>query len=71
MTSHPVIWEPDASTIERAELTGYLRWLSERGVERETYDDLWHWSIDDLAAFWTSVWDDFEVRGTRRDGHPR
>ena len=62
-----IIWEPDTATLERAELTRYLRWLRERGGGCTTYDDLWRWSIADLGAFWTSIWDFFELRGTRGD----
>jgi acetoacetyl-CoA synthetase len=62
-----VIWEPDAERIERAEQTRFLRWLRGRGVECEGYADLWRWSIADLPAFWTSVWDFYGLRGSRGD----
>ena len=34
----------------------------ERGLRFEGYDDLYAWSVDDLDAFWQSIWDFFEVR---------
>ncbi|MFN8169786.1 MAG: crotonase/enoyl-CoA hydratase family protein [Candidatus Nanopelagicales bacterium] len=38
-------------------------WLeSERGLSFEGYDDLYAWSVDDLDAFWQSIWDYFGVR---------
>ncbi|HEY2507182.1 MAG TPA: acetoacetate--CoA ligase [Streptosporangiaceae bacterium] len=33
-----------------------------------SYHDLWQWSVDDLAGFWSAVWDYFEVAGARGDG---
>jgi acetoacetyl-CoA synthetase len=27
----------------------------------EGYDDLWRWSVDDVEAFWRSIWDHFDV----------
>jgi acetoacetyl-CoA synthetase len=41
----------------------YQRWLAaERGLvfdatTRDGYEALWRWSIDDLRAFWGSIWD--------------
>ena len=31
----------------------------------ESYDDAWRWSVDDLESFWASMWDFFDVPGTR------
>ena len=45
----------------------YTRWLArERGLNFEPtthagYDALWRWSVDDLPAFWKSIWDYFGV----------
>jgi acetoacetyl-CoA synthetase len=58
-----LLWTPSAKRIERATLTRYGRWLSERrGVEAETYDQLWQWSVDDLEGFWSSICEYFDVR---------
>lgn len=46
----------------------YLRWLeSERGLRFEArtpegYDALWHWSVDDLEGFWSSIWAYFDLQ---------
>ena len=45
-----------------AQITRYQNWLrSERGLQFDSYDALWQWSVDDLPAFWGSIWDYFEV----------
>ncbi len=57
------LWEPPAALVERSRLREYMRWLAaERGLEFEGYDELWRWSVDDLEAFWASIWDFFEVQ---------
>jgi acetoacetyl-CoA synthetase len=33
-----------------------------RGVDVSGYDELWKWSVTDLEAFWTSIWEFFDVR---------
>jgi acetoacetyl-CoA synthetase len=36
----------------------YQAWLeTHRGLHFETYNDLWHWSVTELEAFWRSIWD--------------
>ena len=62
-SSPEILWQPSAERIERARLTEYMRWLrSERGLDFEDYEQLWHWSTDDLDAFWGSIWDFFGVQ---------
>ena len=41
----------------------YQNWLREnRGLAFDSYDALWRWSVDDLGAFWQSIWDYFDLR---------
>ncbi len=57
------LWEPPAELVERARMTEYMRWLeAERGLEFDGYHDLWRWSVEDLAGFWSSIWDFFAVQ---------
>jgi acetoacetyl-CoA synthetase len=58
------MWTPSPERVERANLTRYLRWLERRrGLRFGAYEELWHWSVDDLDGFWSSIWDFFEVGG--------
>jgi acetoacetyl-CoA synthetase len=52
-----VLWEPSPERKERAALTPYMR---AQGVE--DYHALWQWSVDDLEAFWASIWEWFDVQ---------
>jgi acetoacetyl-CoA synthetase len=43
-----------------------MEWLArERGLSFGAYPDLWRWSVTDLDAFWSSIWDFFGVRSSR------
>ncbi len=43
----------------------FMDWLADaRGLRFETYDELWRWSVDDLAGFWSAIAEHFEVRFT-------
>ena len=40
----------------------YQAWLQQhRGLTFDSYDELWRWSTTDLAGFWQSIWDYFEM----------
>ena len=44
------------------QITRYLNWLQRtRGLQFPDYDALWRWSVDDLEAFWLSMWQYFEI----------
>jgi acetoacetyl-CoA synthetase len=65
MTVPPVLWTPSPERCDGALLTAYERWLGEtRGLAFRGYADLWAWSVDELEAFWESVWEYFGVRAS-------
>ena len=58
-----VLWTPQSDQIELTRLTAYMRWLAtEKGLNFKSYDALWQWSVDELEAFWQSIWDYFDVQ---------
>jgi acetoacetyl-CoA synthetase len=61
-SSDDVLWAPPPDVREHSRIGHYLRWLEEhRGLTFADYHDLWEWSVTDLDAFWTTVWEYFEV----------
>jgi acetoacetyl-CoA synthetase len=56
-----ILWEPSAAAVEASNLTAYIDHLRANGVDVATYPDLWRWSVDDLEAFWNSIFDYFRV----------
>ncbi len=45
-----------------AQITRYQRWLhNQRGLQFDSYDALWRWSVSDLVGFWRSIWDYFDI----------
>jgi acetoacetyl-CoA synthetase len=58
-----LLWSPPADVRETTEIGRYLHWLErERGLAFASYEELQRWSVDDLRAFWASIWEFFEVR---------
>jgi acetoacetyl-CoA synthetase len=53
-----VLWTPPPDVWETTEIGRYVTWLErERGLSFGSYDELQRWSVDDLAGFWSSIWD--------------
>ncbi|MEY2953678.1 MAG: hypothetical protein RLZZ401_1765, partial [Pseudomonadota bacterium] len=41
----------------------YQDWLRDQcGLQLDTYDALWQWSVTDLPAFWQSIWDYYDLQ---------
>jgi acetoacetyl-CoA synthetase len=60
--SGDILWTPPADVREKSRIGDYLRWLrDEKGLDFADYDALWQWSVTDLADFWRSIWDYFQV----------
>ncbi len=58
-----LLWEPGERLLRESTLSRYMRWLGEeRGVRVRDYDELWRWSVRELEAFWSSIWDFFHIR---------
>ncbi len=63
------LWTPSRERVLRSNLVRYEHWLIEhRGLDFHAYDDLWRWSVTDLEAFWTSIWEFFAVGDGRAPG---
>src|SRR5262249_4699371 len=61
----PIVWTPSQERVASATITRYREWLNEtRGLELAGYHDLWQWSVDELEAFWASIWEFFEVEAS-------
>jgi acetoacetyl-CoA synthetase len=61
--SDGVLWRPPPDVRATSEIGRYLDWLErERGLAFAGYEELQRWSVDELEAFWASIWDFFEVK---------
>ncbi len=57
-----VLYRPSAEAVAATNLARYMA-----TVGFDSYDEAWRWSVDELEAFWASIWDFFDVPGTRGD----
>ena len=52
------IWRPSAAAVEQAQITQFMRQVARKHrLDLDTVDDLYRWSIDEVEAFWSELWD--------------
>ena len=60
------LWEPSEEAKQQANLTHYMQWLErEKGLNFQTRDQLWQWSVDHLEDFWASIWEYFHIKASK------
>ncbi|WP_242158146.1 acetoacetate--CoA ligase [Aestuariivivens sediminis] len=56
------LWEGSDAFKENSHLYEYSKWLSStHGLQLNSYNALWQWSVDHIEDFWKSIWDYFKV----------
>ncbi|WP_420093114.1 acetoacetate--CoA ligase [Noviherbaspirillum denitrificans] len=59
------LWSPSPARIEASRMHDYMAWLKrEKQVDAADYQALWQWSVDELSAFWESIWQYFDVKSS-------
>jgi acetoacetyl-CoA synthetase len=61
-----LLWTPSPDQVAYANVTSFTKWLEEhRGLRFADYQALWRWSVDDLEAFWSAIWDFFGIEASQ------
>ncbi|TMM55289.1 acetoacetate--CoA ligase [Sulfitobacter sabulilitoris] len=60
-----ILWQPTTERAEASTMAQFMRWLKDhRGLTFDHYNAMWTWSITDLDAFWSAIWDFFDIRAS-------
>jgi acetoacetyl-CoA synthetase len=58
-----LLWTPRAEFAAGSNVARFQRWLLEtRGLATQDYAGLWRWSVREPAAFWSALWDYFDIQ---------
>lgn len=58
-----LLWEPDSTWINQANISDYITWLKEnKQLDFDDYHSLWKWSVENIASFWASLWEYFDIK---------
>jgi acetoacetyl-CoA synthetase len=56
------LWKPTPADTQKSNIQAYVDWLRHnRGLNFQSYEDLWTWSVEDYRAFWSSLRDYFDI----------
>jgi acetoacetyl-CoA synthetase len=57
-----MLWSPTPQSIDQTNLKHYEAWLRDkRKLTFNSYTELWNWSVENVEAFWQSIWEYFDV----------
>ncbi|MGG3468505.1 acetoacetate--CoA ligase [Neobacillus pocheonensis] len=57
ITAGSLLWEPTSEQIKNSSVHRYMNWLNnENGLSISNHHELRIWSVEELEAFWESVW---------------
>jgi acetoacetyl-CoA synthetase len=60
MSVGELLWTPPADVRQRSRVGDFMGFLARnRGLEFDSYEQLWRWSVTDLSAFWGAIWEYF------------
>ena len=63
------LWTPDKDRARQTTLGIFSSWMSSRtGKALHNYDDLYRYSVDNPADFWSALWDFTKVSGDKGSG---
>lgn len=64
----PPLWQPTPTAAARSAMTAFAHAVSARtGKAIDNYANLYQWSLDEPAAFWSAMWDFCGIIGDRGD----
>ncbi|MEC9320541.1 MAG: acetyl-coenzyme A synthetase N-terminal domain-containing protein, partial [Pseudomonadota bacterium] len=62
------LWQPSADQIAEARMSDFLQQINvHNDAGLANYHGLYQWSIDNNEAFWSLIWDYFDVIGDKGD----
>lgn len=62
-----LLWTPTAAQVEDSNLSRFAKWLvRERGLQFDSYEAMWKWSVSKIEDFWQAMWDYFGIQSSAR-----
>ena len=63
---NPVLWSPSDERVKSSQMYKFIKNINEKyNINIENFTDLHTWSIENKANFWSSIWDFFDVIGSK------
>ncbi|MDI6904333.1 MAG: acetoacetate--CoA ligase [Candidatus Bathyarchaeia archaeon] len=60
------LWVPSEERKKRANITRFISFVNKKhGLEVDSYDQLYKWSIENVSEFWEAMWEFGEIKASR------
>ncbi len=64
--SNPVIWKPSDKRIKSSKIFKFVKEINYKyNLDLTSFNDLHSWSVNNKSDFWSSIWDFFEIIGSK------
>ena len=64
--SNPVIWSPSAERVKSSQMYKFMKNINEKyNINLDWFAKLHNWSIVNKSDFWSSIWDFFNIKGSK------
>ncbi len=64
--SNPVIWSPSDERVKSSQMYKFMKNINERyNINLDGFAKLHNWSIENKSDFWLSIWDFFNIKGSK------
>ncbi|MBU1669593.1 MAG: acetoacetate--CoA ligase [Actinobacteria bacterium] len=61
-----LLWSPSEERVKSSNMYRFIQYVNERfGKEFTEYEELYRWSVEDIADFWSALWDFTDVLASR------
>jgi len=62
-----LLWKPTEEVKNTANLTSFIKHVnSKQGKNFSGYDELYRWSVDSIADFWSTLWDFLQIKYSQK-----
>ncbi len=64
--SNPVMWTPSDEGIKSSQMYKFIKRINDRyNLDLISFTDLHRWSVNNKSDFWSSIWDFFQIIGSK------
>ncbi len=64
--SNPVMWTPSDKGIKSSQMYKFIKCINDRyNLDLISFADLHSWSVNNRSDFWSSIWDFFQIVGSK------
>jgi len=66
IVSNPVIWSPSDERVKSSQMYKFMKNINEKyNINLDSFANLHSWSIENKSEFWSSIWDFFNIKGSK------